>query len=232
VTPAIEMYIEGHTALGERFISYKMKTSDDHNVERLLCKKAMDNTSYEEDMKKELSDIAKKTLCFDYSSISVEISERIKNRIISLSQWVAILRGSITRDKYSKEITHKPFCERPTRLSKQFYKYLVSNCRFRGKHVATDEEYLIVKDVGVSTVPSRVEDLVHNIYSEGKDKEFTLNEITEFIKLPRITVERLMENLCMLSVLKKSKKEVGVLGKSLYRMDDYILELIQEAEIY
>jgi hypothetical protein len=232
VTPAIELYIDGHTALGERFLSYRLRGSDEFNIERLLCRKAIDNTSFEKEMNRELSEIAKKTLSFDYSSIKVKVSEEIKEKIISLAQWTATLRGSINRDKYSKEITHKPFCERPTRLSKQFYKLLLALGQFRGLTNVTNAEYLIIRDVGRSTVPSRMEDILSNLYKEGAHKEFSISTIGEMMKLPSITIQRMVENLCMLNVLVKTKTDAGVLGKVTYRIHDHILKLIKEADIY
>jgi hypothetical protein len=232
VTPAIELYIEGHTALGERFLSYRLQGSDESNIERLLCRKAIDNTSYEKEMAKELSEIAKKTLSFDYSKIKVTVPESIKERLISLAQWTAMMRGSINRDKYSKEITHRPFCERPTRLSKQFYKFILALGQYRGLKTVTEEEYKVVRDIGRSTVPSRMEDILSGLYGHGKDREYILGEISEILKLPSVTSQRMVENLCMLGVLVKTRTDVGILGKVTYRIHDHILKLIKEAEIY
>lgn len=232
VTPAIELYIDGHTALGERFLSYRLQTSDDLSIERLLCRKAIENTEFEIEMRDELSDIAKKALNYDYTKAKPEASDTFKDKIISLAQWTSILRGSINRDKYSKEITHKPFCERPTRLAKQLFKLAIAIGQFRGLSKLTDAEYSIIRDVGRSTVPSRVEDAVREIYKNGMHKEYTANQIVEILGLPEITTKRLIENMCLLGVLSKNRKEVGVFGNICYRLSDHILKLIEDACIY
>jgi len=232
VTPAIELYVEGHTALGERFLSYRLLGTDEDNLERLLCHKAIDNTSYEKEMADELNEMAKKALTFDYSKITVNVSNAIKEKIISLAQWTSILRGSINRNKYSNEVTHKPFTERPTRLSKQYYKLLIGIGQFRGLKSVGEDEYNIIRDVGKGTIPSRMEDVISSLYARGKDREYTTMEIIDLIGLPSVTVSRIVENLVMLGVLVMKKTSVGVLGKVTYRIHDHILRLIEEANIY
>lgn len=231
VTPAIELYTEGHTALGERFLRWKMRGTDDAEIERLLCRKAMDNTSHEEQMQKELSEISKMVLNHNYQNVP-EVPEDIKEKIISLSQWTAIMRGTINRDKYSKEITHKPFYERPTRLTKQFYKMLIALGQFRNIKVVTNEEYTIVKHIGVSTAPTKTEEATKLLYKVGKDKPFSSQIIRELVGLPEITVSRMIENLCILNVLERKKIEVGLIGKYEYRLTSQIKKLIFESEVY
>lgn len=231
VTPAIELYTEGHTALGERFLRYRMKADDDLQIERMLCRKAMDNTDHEAEMERELKDTGSAVLDFDFSGIEPEVPPDIKEKIISLAQWTAIVRGTINRDKYSREVTHKPFCERPTRLTKQFYKEILGIAQFRRIDKVGIEEYNIIRDMAIGTVPSRMEDIIKKMFKADYTGIWEIGKMIDISRLPGVTVQKVVENMCMLDILVKVKHEHIGFGHS-YKFNPVIVELIRGAEVY
>jgi len=179
-------------------------------------------------MRKELAAIGSSVLKYNFSPVPI-IPEEITDQIIYLAQWTSLLRSTINRDKFSKEITHKPFSEIGTRLAKQYVKLLHGIGLFRRLTKITEAEYQIVKDVAVSTVPSRMEEVVRKIHKRGKTKGFDIKEIAEMVGLPPITCGRVAENLSMLGVMKKQRYSAL---KTEWILTDETLELIEAAHIY
>ena len=66
-------------------------------------------------MRADMTNIAHQVLSARYDVIP-EIPDEMKEQVVSLAQFIGILRGSVIRDKYTKEITHKSFTELGPRL--------------------------------------------------------------------------------------------------------------------
>ena len=121
VTPAVEIYLEGESALGERFLRYTTKlpkTLDEHLI---YLERATGNTGKETGMRDSLVKLG--TDCLNYKfADSIVVPPEIHRKILHLAIWMTRLRATIIRDRYTKEVTHKPFMEMATRVSKQFVK--------------------------------------------------------------------------------------------------------------
>jgi hypothetical protein len=229
VTPAIELFIENQTAFGERCLKHKIQETDDLEIERILCRKAMENSSLEDQMQHELRDIAQQALNFDFSSVKIEVCREMKEKIIFLSQWAARLRGSIIRDKFSKEITHRPFIERPTRLAKQLYKLLIGICQFRHKVEASLDEYKILCKTAISTVPPKIEIILGGIFNKDRFKEWSMSEIRQMSQLPEIATQETVSGMCVLEILTKEKESES---RFKYKLSDLILNLTRQSSVY
>lgn len=228
VTPAIEIFSEMHTALGERFLRYRTPVSDSLVAERDVLRRAIANTTHEDEMQKDLSDIGKRCLDHTFDKIP-EISNDILEKIVLLAQYTAILRATIIRDKFTKEITHRPFRELGTRLVKQFCKLLIGIGMFRGLSIITEAEYLIIKDVALDTIPSRMRDMIENIYRIDPMGKYDIRDLSPLVGLSPQTTERMAENLGMLNVLKKDRLPEF---KRHWLLTDELREIIDRADIY
>jgi len=228
VTPAIELYTEGSTALGERFLRFRIPIDLDLKSTRALMKRAMLNTSNEDIMRAELSAVANEALNYAFTK-RPEVPDKIADKILGLAQWVAIMRGTIIRDRFTKEITHKPFMEIGTRLAKQFVKLLLGIGMFRHIQKLTLDEYAIIKNIALATAPSRLEEIVRWMCKRNKLSTYSPSEVSEAIGLPTETSKRMLENLAMLGVLRKTRIS-GI--KTEWYMDETFLEIIQLTEIY
>lgn len=228
VTPAIEIYADEHAALGERFIRYKLPQSRGMKEDRELLRRAMRNVANEEKMRKALNDTAKEALNYDFKKLP-SIPASITDKVIYLAQWTSLMRGTVNRDKYTKEVTHNPFSEKGTRLTKQFSKLMMGIGMFKRKLKVDETEYKVVRDIGVGTVPTRLESCARNIYRYGMDKAYSVHEISEMVRLPSMTVGRLTENLNMLGILQRDRLNRM---KTEFRLTEDILEIIDGAGIY
>ena len=230
VTPVIEQYASTHTSLGERFLRYSIPMDVSLKGTRKYLEKAISNISFEKKMKDQLRKIAVDVLSFNFT-ITPEISTGMRNRLIALSQFISIIRGTVTRDRFSKEITHKPFWELPTRVGKVITKLLIGIGQFKNVKKIKNEEYNIIKDVAKSSIPHNLEAVMVALQKEDTDKIYSTAEISEMIRLPRITCSRILENMHMLNILKRKEAGRGT-GKFCWKFTDDINEILEESEIY
>lgn len=234
VTPAIELFTEGHTALGERFIQWRMPAPADLKIERDLMNKALDNTTFENEMHNEFSEASKAILDFDFGD-PPSLPDYARTRLLCLAQYTAMLRGTINRDRYSKEVTHRPFTEVGTRLSKQLYKLMIGIGQLHRHDVIGEFELEAARQVAVSSAPSRMEEAVRKMYSQGHDRLFTTQDMCAMINLPVLTVGRVLENLNMLKVIRKVPVQRGidaVGSRYVWRLHEQFVDLLREGRIY
>ena len=228
VTPAIELYIQGNTAFGERFLGYKIPVSSSHKERLKYLSRAMSNVNKESSMRENLREFGKKILAYNYTKNSVSIPEALKNKMMILAEWTATMRGTVARDTYSKEIIASPFIELATRLVKQYTKFIIGVSLFRGKRAATRAEYGIIRDIAVSSVANDLNVITKYLYDTGKNKWLDYKQVLEKTELPSENLRRKIENLIMLKVIHKRKSGMNVH----YTIDHEIYDLISDGGIY
>jgi len=225
VTPIIEQYTEEHASLGERFLRYYMPiVKNPHDIIR----RAMSNVTQEDKMRKELKEISTKVLSTHFDVIP-EIPPEIAEKIMYLAQWTSLMRGTITRDKYTKEVTHRPFTEVGTRLAKQFCKLVIGIAMFHRAKKVQLEYYEIIRDVALATVPSKLEDITRRMFKQGLDRVYNLEYLINKVGLPSMTIRRAMENLVMLKILRKNRV---TRIKEEWEFRPEIINMINGAELY
>lgn len=228
VTPVIEQFTDEHSALGERFLRYKIHTRTDAKGSKAFLKRALSNVANEDEMRSSLRKVGTQVLKHDFTG-GPTFSDEICEKIIALAQWTALMRSTITREKYSGEITHKPYTELGTRLAKQYMKLLLGVGLFKQLDTITDKEYQIAVHMAKSTVSSRMEEVVRKMYKGEKEKAYSTSDIVKLTNLPPMTCGRVMENLMMLHVVQK--KDSGPM-KTEWVFTEDMKELIETAELY
>ena len=233
VTPAIELFTEGHTALGERFLRFRPDRDDSMAFERVMMHRAMENTTHEVEMQAELSKVSIELLNHDFGPLP-GCSPEIQQQVVYLAQYISLLRGTINRDKYSKEITHNPFTELGTRLTKQLYKLLLAIGQLHRAGSITPAHFEAIKGVARSTTPTRMEVAVEKMYKHGSTRPYSVRDIAELINLPSLTAGRVAENLTMLGVLKRIKLDkMSSTGDTVqYIITNDVLELIDATNLF
>lgn len=227
VTPAIELFTDGQTALGERFLRYKLKIGTSHMERLKYLRRAMLNANIGNAMDEELEALGTAVLSYNYTKVPI-IPVSIQEKLLYTAHWTAVMRGTIVRDTYSKEVMSKPFVELGTRLIKQFTKLSLGVGMFRDLDEITNKEFRIIRDIALSSVPGDMAEITKYLFKEGKHTWRKHDEIVKATRLPSETCRRKLENLCMLDVLKKDKQGF----KYTYSLKDDMLELIQESHIY
>jgi len=204
VTPAIEQF-SGNSVLGERFLKYHIPHSTAVNTGRDAIKQALKNIASENTMRSDLLVAAKKVLEREVSKEDIpEMDDEIIDKITSLAQWVARLRGVVTKDRYTQQIMSKPCAEIGTRLAKQLAKLAIGISIYRQDEVITDDTYRIIASVACSTAPDRVEEIVKQMYVHSPDEEKTTNQVADLSHFPAETVRFVLQDLALLRIVIKT----------------------------
>lgn len=229
-TDAIEIYLEGGTAMGERFLGWKFPHMTTTEIFKVLTQ-AMSNTNsgLKEQMKEELRNAAMLCLDHDFGS-APKLPEEYEKKIMALAFWDSKMRGTVMRDKYSKEIQRQAYIEMPTRLCVQMAKFALGIAMFRWLPEVNDEVYEVIKRIGIGTAPPHLERIVRCMWDEGHQNTFANVDIADLLRLPAETCKRFAENLHQLKILRLIKPKGGIIGT--WKLTDEIVEMIKMSEIY
>ena len=226
-TPAIEIYLEGNAAMGERFLSYHIPVVTKISEQTAMVRRAIGNVGKEKNKREKLKQISNQVLNYNFKTVPV-IQDKYINKIICLAQFIAVMRGTVVRDRYTKEITHKPFTEYATRLSKQLVKLLIGICMFKKRDKVHEDDFKIVQGIARSTVPSRMMEIAR-ITMKAKGKLLELPYYANATGLPKTTCERTLEDLTILKVLEKDRTSRL---STRWKLRREIIKLLKGAELY
>jgi len=235
VTHAIEQLLEGGTALGERFLSFKMEERHSFNDVLPVLEKVWEHaiTGSNDTMRSELKAVAEEVLNFDFGN-RIGIPSFVKDKTMAMAYWVSRMRGTITRSStYKKEVTHRPYVELPTRLVSQFASLLMGIGLFRQCPEVGLEELKIIKHIGLSSVPYHLDKITKSMWDEQiitrANAEFTTEDLCDLIGMPYDTTYRFVENLEQLKLVTKKKTKLDSVRWGLSKDAKHIIEL---GEIY
>jgi len=201
-TPVVEQYVEETAAIGERFLSWRNWISEDYTTRYAHIKQALANTSKEHEMRKEINGISKRVLLSGYKTLP-SCSDTYKDEIIKMSQWIAVMRASVARDKFRRNVLYKPFSEVATRLSKEIYKLLLGISIFKGEASIRPNTMRIARSVAWSSVSTRYTEIL-KAFHEADGGFLTAAQTEKIIGLPEETIKTVMENMLMLGILEKA----------------------------
>lgn len=235
VTHIIDVHSEGLTALGERFIKFKIDIDESIDGEREVLNRVIDNTLGEvkDVMQKELREVGERFLNYEFK-LKPTISEKYKKKIIALVQFCKKMRGSVLRHVRTQEITHKPQIEYGTRLTDNLISMGIGLTQLHRLDTLGEDQYRILKRIAKYTPSQNYEMVVKAIHNEGIDDAYNQREICEMIGLPLLTTKMITEDLGMLGILSKEKMErMDAAGnKAFWRLSDVAMRLLDESELY
>lgn len=227
VTPVIYLHTEGQTSLGERFLHYPFPLPKNLEDEIAFMRFAKKNIGNEVAMREGLADIGERVLAYDYKPV-YEIPEQIQEQLLFLSQYTAIVRGTVARDKFTKEVRARPFREMPTRLCKQYTKCLMGMSMLHDK-VIGKREYNIMKDIAIGSIPIDSSDILKSICTKDHERPFEHSEIVNMTGIPSESCRRRLEDLTLLKCFIKKKSSSM---KFNYTLKPEIHNLILKGKIY
>lgn len=228
VTPAIESLSASSTVLGERFIKYRLRAPGSINVGGEAIKVALETMLAESTMRASLKSVAKRILSRNVDSSKTPRPTKADIEFLrALSQFVAVLRGAVAHDRYSKEVMYKPAPEVGTRLAKQFCALAMGIAIYKREGSISGETLATVVKVAKDTAPDRAEDIVRNVYEHGNEP-ILATQIAEWTKLPSGTITTLLEDMCLLRCMVKVPEGRQIL----YRLNHSVVALIKKARIY
>lgn len=227
VTPAIDQFSAQHSMLGERFLRYRIILPSSVLGSGHIINRALDNLTHETDMRDILQNIARDILEYNYSDLdNPGLSAEFKVTLTSLAQLVAMLRGVVSHDKYTREVLSRPSQEIGTRLAKQLAKLAMGISILMGDKTVSKHTLGIIAKVARDTIPDRIEDVLKQIYihtiASGDGDGSThckktschackashccsCGDLSEWTGLPSGTILTLLEDLRMLKVVERAR---------------------------
>lgn len=230
VTPIIEVYLQGGSAMGERFLSFYLKEDSSYNANKRIMRKALGNIlgGRKDDMRGELQEVAQQVLNYDFGG-QPDLHDELQEQLFAISQWTSIMRGTVPRDKYTREVTRKALIEKPTRLITQFAKLTLGITKFRYKDHVSKDEIDLVSRTALGTVPHHLSNVVQLICRTNLDGRFTEESLAKKIRLPLEAVRKSIEDLYYLGIL--DCKRFGQMTKEYYLAKE-AKELINIGNLY
>lgn len=225
VTPAIETVGAAEGVLGQRFIRYNLpRASGSVMAGRSAVKRAMQNLRHSDQMRGELKEVATRVLDREIIDFP-DISEHMMEQIGDLAQWISLLRGVVSKERYTGIVQFKPMAEVGTRLAKELSKLAYGIALYRDDHEIGEDVYNILVSVARSTIPDRIESITRILYVRGR---IHLDELIKAIRLPRRTVQDLLEDMSMLKLAARKDKQWDIqpgIRKLIDHLDIYHLDV-------
>jgi hypothetical protein len=224
VTPIIEAHAS--SSLGERFIKYYL--TDSRSVKRgeEVIERAIGNLGKETTMRKELADLSTRVLSRKPTAIP-EVPGAIKPRIIALAQFCAALRGAVSREKYTGQVSFKPVQEIGTRLARQLCCMGMGIATFYDEPAISEWCFEHMVKIATDTCPDRVEEIVRRIYLES-DGWLETKRIAEITRFPVQTIRYVLEDLTLLRIVQRDVNNKA----PVWRLNPSIVKLINQGQIY
>jgi len=231
VTPIIEAFGSSSSMLGERFMKYRLPNTGHLKTGEAIIHAALKNITVEPRMRDELRKIAKETLSRKVREEDVPKLDRpMVNRITKLAQWVAVLRGSVSRERYTGIVQFKPAPEVGTRLAKQLAKLGFGISIFKREKKISESTYQILANVARGTAPDRVEEVVKNLYLKQFDEYADTKTVAQFCRLPQATVRSVLDDLEIMHVVQRNPTPKT--NASEWRLSRTMLRMMRPLNLY
>jgi hypothetical protein len=232
MTPVI--HGDTQALLGERFLQYEMKKGVGWRVDKEIRKLLTDETSKSE-VAEEVQKIASRFLAVNIKRFGLAVvPEWALQRLISLSQVLARMRGHVDREQYGeREMKYQASHEAGTRIAIQAKKLLMGLCVVDRTHRVTYEQYALMEKILVDSMNPIFKEILYFIL-EARGMEVTQADMHPlFRKLSRPTIARRLEDMYHLGILNKIRKSVGKTGPAptWWQVNEKFLELWKEARI-
>lgn len=209
VTGEIESRLEKSTALGERFLRFRLQKGDDSKRVR----RAASQANSEPTMRRELARAAFGVL----ASIAPDVEgptvpEEHQEQIAVLAELLAVGRTRVRRDR-NKEVTITPEPEGGSRIAKQLVRFCQAVAILHQRVEVTDHEVCIAARLVAGSLPSIVRSLIL-CYEPSVSSGKTWARLLEQSNLPKATFQYRLEDLVMLGVIQEyeSKKAASTKG--------------------
>lgn len=191
-----------HTALGERFLMYRMK---DATRSATIIRAAMSNVGDEGNMRGKLQEVAAAFLGQDMP-VDADLDENGLEQIVALAQLSALLRGEVAKDMRRELILYRPQAEVGTRLAKQLKKLAISlQAIAGGGKIVTPDCLKLVRRVALDTASDFDMEITMAVGRAGA-QGLTLHQLSEKLRIPKTTLKEKLEDMELLDILRHEKE--------------------------
>jgi len=230
VTNKIEEMSSGHTVVGERFLKFYMRpTGGRVTTGESAIRNVIANVGHKTEMGQDLQRIGLGGLARAMPTKLPTLADWQIDRLVGLSQWIAAMRGAVSRDKYTRDVLHKPTAEVGTRLGAQLTKLAIGMAVFRGETTITRPVMDILAQVARDSCPDLGEEIVRRLYVHSNGLA-TTSEIAKWARLPGDTVVKLLQDYEMRGLVVKETSEVS--GPVMWRLSNELFTLMRPLDLY
>jgi hypothetical protein len=196
VTPVID---EQHTFLsvmGERFVLYRMPA-----VSRAqLAQRALARRGNELELRQLIRNTVADFLEQFQACGRLELPDDLTGPFVRLADIITRARSGVARDSYTRELLYLPEPEAPTRLVKQLAQLTAAAIA-----IGADETdaWRLARKVGWDSVPAVRCQVIEML--SAIDEPVTMATVQELTGLPPKTAERVVEDLAVLNMARRTK---------------------------
>jgi DNA-binding transcriptional ArsR family regulator len=195
-TLAIERADTMDQELGERFIKFRARAED--GIEKV--RKAIGNIGTDDSMRHDIEGAISRFLDSLPPATVYGIPDSLREDLVVLADFTAKARSSVTRDR-NGSLLYRPKPEVGTRLGKELGKLLLALAAVREKPKPDHVDFTTMRRVGEDCLPpNRL--AVISALSHGPRRPSELVRVTG---LPHTTVDRTLEDLNILGIVKRMK---------------------------
>jgi len=166
----------------------------------------------------------------------IYISEPIREKLLSLSCFIAEARTAVPRDQYTREVDFVPEFEGPARLMKQLFGLGCGISIIQSKREIDLDVYDILKKIGLDCLPSHRKLIISKMWSKGIRGNYweKTRTIAGFLNYPVPTVKLHLEDLMILRLVDRTNEEEhqGETAPYLWKLSYNCYNLILETELF
>jgi FaeA-like protein len=220
VTQVIDAYSSVSQVLGERFLSYRVKSESGAAV----AQRAVENQGKEQEMRQALRGAMAGFLGSIHVRDDVGLSHPMRTKIAHLATFCATARSEVVRD-WRGEISYIPEPEGPARLAKQLAQFGRALALIRGNAEVSEVDYVVLYRLAEDTLPRhKLTTLAVLIDAE---KTLKTSEVGCQTGYPTDTVRRYLQDLAAMKLVQRMP---GGEGKAdLWERSDYCVDLLEKA---
>jgi len=232
VTPIIDSSSSINSALGERFLRYRIEKDLTPFDEEARMIKAIGNIGDEGQMGDELFDICYRYLEKKMPDVPPKLNKDRLIELISTAKFTAMLRAHLIEDALFGETQVMPFSEFGTRLAKQFVKLAMGLSIYFDQYDEISGEALrLTKEVALDTCPQITLEMVRSVYILNKENgKCTCNDVSEKLGLSNTTITRRAGRLTQLNIFKRINDGFG--KKQYYQLSETVENLVEKAVLF
>jgi hypothetical protein len=203
-TPEVDNSWSVFQSLGERFIRVRWPRAGGTDTGRRAIRQ-------HEDLAGQVQDCVKNFMLPTMNSpsaIAPLIPEELETKIVNLSEFVALSRAHVSRDRTSREIDAEPVPEGNTRLAQELVQVGRGWACLNSRSALNDDDYSLIKRAGLDCIPPIRRQAIDSLICDKSPY---------CLGLPSATVDRACEDLIMLKLAEKNLQKMifTTLGKGL-----------------
>lgn len=198
-TEQYDMFAMYNSAMGERFIQYRLVTGDREKT----ADRAITNTNNVEQMRKEMRHAMYALIKgVNFKDEVTPLPDDVRQQLIKLANLACLARSSVIRDKGMKhEVIFVPTPEMPTRLTQQLVRFVQAAMLVRHGEVH-EEDMAAVYKIALDSIPKRERAVMKQLTYKNSQ---TTTEIAMGIGYPTGTAHTVLEDLSVRKMVDRIK---------------------------